>query len=338
MAKKAKQVVKLPSKGKITWVLESSGLSGGVRVIYEEAKRLATKGWDVGFVSLEDRPKWFSVGALEWKKFAEYNSMANYIKQSPVEEKFISTWWKTAMVLGKVPRENNYYLVQDDEAYYYTSVAMKEHVRDTYVLPLKKFTTSHWVENNIFDVEYVGIGVDVSEHIKYHNKPKKRQAMLIGRRQLIKGASYQMEVAQRLSRELSLPIQAAAVDGGYQLSGNVTLNMGLNDKAMTKLFGESMYFLTNSQHEGFCIPNLEAMAAGCLVVTTDNDGCRDYAVNGENCLVVSRDDPREMVAAVKELETNKELSTKLRAGGLKTAREWNWTPVIDRLDSYFTRV
>lgn len=333
-----KQVEKVEPKEHISWILESSGLSGGVRVIYEYAKRLAQKNWNIDFVSLEDKPKWFNIGNLEWKKFADYNALANHVHNSDPSHKFIASWWKTAFVLGKVKHPQSYYIVQDDESFYYTSLAQKDHVRETYILPLKKFTTSHWVENNVFDTTYIGIGVDVIEHSKWFDKAKKRQAMLIGRRQYIKGLSYQMEVAQRFTREMSLPIEVAAVDGGYQLSGMTHINLGLDDKQMARLYGESAYFVNCSYHEGWSIPNIEAMAAGCCVVTTDNDGCRDYAVDGENCLIVDRLDPRQMVEAVRRLEVDKVLRDKLRAGGKKTASEWKWEPVIERLDKYFLTV
>lgn len=336
MSKRNKNQVKkeIEYKGHFTWLLESAGLSGGVRVIYEMGNRLIKMGWKVDYISLDDKPKWFSVIDNGWMKFDSYNYMVEYIRKSDDKRKFASTWWQTAKVLELAKREQNYYLVQDDEANYYSSVAMKDHVRETYISPLKKFTTSHWVEANVFDTTYVGIGVDISGLAKYWGKPKDRRAMFFGRRQAIKGASYQMEVAQRLSREMSLHMEVATVDPGYQISGMVKLHQGLSDSGIAKLYGTSMYFLNCSWHEGFSIPNIEAMAAGCLVVTTNNDGCMDYAVDGENCLVVSRDDPRDMVSALKVLEVNKELCQKLREGGRKTAQEWGWNPVIERLDKF----
>lgn len=335
MGKKHKQAVVVEQKGNVTWILESSGLSGGVRVIYEEAIRLSQRNWNVDFISLEDRPAWFNVGKLKWSKFADYNVMIDYIRKLPDSQKVVASWWNTANILRHAPREQNYYIVQDDEANYYSAVALKDFVRETYLLPLKKFTTSRWVEDNVFDTTYVGIGVDISKVSKYWNKPKVRQAMLIGRRQHIKGASYQMEIGQRLTRELSLQIEVATVDQGYQMSGMARLHHGLTDEGMAKLYGSSMYFLNTSWHEGFSLPNLEAMAAGCLVVTTNSDGCMEYARDGENCLVVDRNDPRDMVAAIRTLEVNPELCLKIREGGKKTAQEYGWNPVIDRLEQFF---
>ena len=43
-------------------------------------------------------------------------------------------------------------------------------------------------------------------------------------------------------------------------------------------------FAVGSWFEGFCQPGLEALACGTSLVTTDNGGCREYAVHEETTL------------------------------------------------------
>ena len=45
-------------------------------------------------------------------------------------------------------------------------------------------------------------------------------------------------------------------------------------------------FVVGSWFEGFCQPGLEAMACGVPLVTTNNGGCLEYAIDGETALVV----------------------------------------------------
>ena len=51
-------------------------------------------------------------------------------------------------------------------------------------------------------------------------------------------------------------------------------------------------FVQTSRHEGFCLPVLEAMAAGAPVVCTDADGNRDFCRDGENCLMPAAEPAR----------------------------------------------
>ena len=44
-------------------------------------------------------------------------------------------------------------------------------------------------------------------------------------------------------------------------------------------------FVQTSVHEGFCLPALEAMAAGCAVVCTDAHGNVDFCHHEQNCLM-----------------------------------------------------
>lgn len=56
--------------------------------------------------------------------------------------------------------------------------------------------------------------------------------------------------------------------------------------------------------EGFYLPGLEAMAAGCIVVMPDVGGNREYAQFGVNCIQVDYEDAASYVAAVHMVATS----------------------------------
>jgi glycosyltransferase involved in cell wall biosynthesis len=64
---------------------------------------------------------------------------------------------------------------------------------------------------------------------------------------------------------------------------------------------------------------LEAMASGCPVIATGRGGSGEYLVDGENCLLVSAEDPAALATAVSRLAESPELRRRLRAGGAETA-------------------
>ena len=65
-----------------------------------------------------------------------------------------------------------------------------------------------------------------------------------------------------------------------------------SDERVNELFNQATVFVQTSRHEGFCLPLLEAMAAGTPVVSTDAHGNRDFCRDGENCLIADADPSR----------------------------------------------
>src|SRR5256885_7788517 len=92
--------------------------------------------------------------------------------------------------------------------------------------------------------------------------------------------------------------------------------------------------IQTSTHEGFCLPLLEAMAAGAPVICTDAHGNRDFCRDGENCLMVEAD-PEAVAAAIERLFADADLRARLAAEGKMTAAEDEWGPQIDRLERGF---
>ncbi|GAA5151951.1 hypothetical protein GCM10023340_31440 [Nocardioides marinquilinus] len=58
---------------------------------------------------------------------------------------------------------------------------------------------------------------------------------------------------------------------------------------------------TPDPEEGMYLPGLEAMAAGCVVITPDCGGNMAYARPGENCVLVDYDDADDYARAVREV-------------------------------------
>jgi glycosyltransferase involved in cell wall biosynthesis len=83
--------------------------------------------------------------------------------------------------------------------------------------------------------------------------------------------------------------------------------------------------LANSEHEPFGLVGLETMAAGGIACT----GCsgEDYAIAGQNALVLETADPREFVGLFKRLRSNPAEASALRRSGRSTAQRYAWPQV-----------
>ena len=71
--------------------------------------------------------------------------------------------------------------------------------------------------------------------------------------------------------------------------------------------------------EGFYLPALEAMASGCVVVTTDCIGNRGYCAKDRNCLVADRKADALVAAAIRAVNLSEAERRRLYTGARATA-------------------
>lgn len=85
---------------------------------------------------------------------------------------------------------------------------------------------------------------------------------------------------------------------------------GLNEVQVATIMQQSEYYLATSEGEWFGLPALEAMAAGCLVLTVPVLGGMDYLRDEDNCLVVEPETMPEKlswIAAPEQMELRKQI-------------------------------
>ncbi len=92
-------------------------------------------------------------------------------------------------------------------------------------------------------------------------------------------------------------------------------------------------FASTSWYESLGLPAIEAMACGAPVIVTDQRGARDFAVDGENALVVPVQSPHAVAAAMIRILRNPELARALSRSGLATAARYRWEQTTDRFEA-----
>jgi hypothetical protein len=106
----------------------------------------------------------------------------------------------------------------------------------------------------------------------------------------------------------------------------VSLRSPIDPESRRVLFRGVAAVLANSEHEPFGLVELEAMAAGGIACT----GCsgEDYAMPGENALVLETDDPWEFVGLFGALRAHPMRERTLRQAGQRTARRYAWPQIV----------
>jgi len=105
----------------------------------------------------------------------------------------------------------------------------------------------------------------------------------------------------------------------------VLLRSHVGPEARRTLFRSANAVLANSEHEPFGLVGLETMAAGGIACT----GCsgEDYAIAGQNALVLETGDPHEFLGLFGRLRANPAEASALRRSGRSTAQRYAWPQV-----------
>lgn len=103
--------------------------------------------------------------------------------------------------------------------------------------------------------------------------------------------------------------------------------------ALPDLYRRADVFVSTSWGEGFGLPPLEAMACGVPVALTDSGGVRDYARPEENCLLVPPHAVDQLAAAMIRLLNDRAFAQRVGQAGVTTAAHFQWEACVDRLEA-----
>lgn len=319
-------------------VCETGSLSGGVRVIGEVANRLHRRGWKVKIWSVnpkETLTSWFKLDeGVDWISLFRTGTIQDYEqlvwvlnKQEGIK---MATYWRTAMPVDQSSRSGEaYYLIQDVETSYASAPMMQRTIMDTYELGLHHFTTSRWVESQI-NADYMGIGVDTGFYRRI-GVPRDRLKVIATARQVyLKGWDTLCEVNRHLrAKGIGVTMYGLSEKMRVFVPPEQYFN-NLNDEGVLQMYNTAAVYISTSNHEGFNLTALEAMACECPVVKTRDDGSDEYIDDGGNCLVGK--DASDLTDKVLTVMGSVELTKTLGQNGLFTAQRYPWDAAIDRLE------
>ena len=154
-----------------------------------------------------------------------------------------------------------------------------------------------------------------------------RSVLFVGRLSPHKRQDELIRVAALLRRhrlaDVRLSLVGEPVSPAYRRSleelaeqlapGAVTIESGLGDDELAARFGSAGVFVSLSEHEGFCIPLLEAFAAGLPVVARPSGAVAEVA--GDAALLTDDRDPAVLVELIALALEDAELRAELQRRG-----------------------
>lgn len=348
-------------------------LTGGTRVIFEIANRLAERGHEVTITSLKKRDiSWFPLKAeviyvkrsilpriINYAlKKAELRisldlieSLANTIPDCDIN---VATFCFTAFAVHRSVRGVPFYHMQHYETLFFgeeTSYGSpdpysKQIAEETYYLPLNKMANSTWLKNIIkekFGVDCPvinpGINLDTFKPHEVEKKEEIKRLVCFGKSAPLKGLQYAFEAIKIVRKERSdVKLILYGSEPKLKLLSPIPCEYVYrpDDEELAKLYSSADVFVLASLYESFPLTPLEAMACGAPVVTTKY-GTEDYAVDGETALVVPPKNPKKMAEAILRILQDEGLKEKLRKKGLGVAKQFTWEKTVNKLEHMFKK-
>jgi glycosyltransferase involved in cell wall biosynthesis len=325
----------------VIYVLETTQLAGGIRVVFEQANRLNRLGIPTEIYSLQGVPSWIKCEA-KINTFPNYDLLGENLRS--VRAFKVATFWRTASVVAANCYEGEgYYLIQDIESRFYKEPETQEAVLRTYEFPLQMLVESRWVEQQLLGLGktcyYVGLGIDHDVFKIQSGTKRRKNCVLINAPRMnilweLKGMDILKEVITRVASQLPDVeiISFSPEEAGLEMHGINYKHWAFpTDEQVALLYNIATCFLITSRHEGFCLPALEAMACGCPVVATRADGNEEFCLHEQTCLLADQKDPDEIANAVLRILSKEYLATRLSRRGWEMAQRYRWENVISSL-------
>lgn len=344
---------------KIHFPLLGFNLSGGIRVIVTLANGLAERGHEVRITVpafRADPPIPLHPDVVKSIVGTESGTRIGYFRAlvkaaAAWGDLLVATNSKTPMILSKSRRTlqrntpilylaQGYDPIEQGELFdgpFWKRWINKRIALASYGLADYRCYLSHFVAERVgFDCEPAVIRCGVDQEVFYPSPQpphEKLRVGVIGRYAERKGLPVFLrcwDTLNDLNEKMEVVIWRSGAPDGSGLSEGESLHSRYDDRTLAEFYRSLDVFVFPSLYEGFGLPPLEAMACGVPVVLTDSGGVREFAVDGENCLMVPPGDAGALAGAIRRVAESPRLRESLSSGGLQTARGFTWEETVER--------
>ncbi|MEL6957324.1 MAG: glycosyltransferase family 4 protein [Pseudomonadota bacterium] len=261
-------------------------------------------------------------------------------KDVPDADVVIATYWETAPWVADLPpsKGRKFYLLQDYETF---KRGRAEQVSATYDLPLEKIAVSqyiaHMLEQNhgIANIPVIPNSVDTSQF--FAGQRSKSDSMTIG-------FLYTGKPRKNVQMAIDIASQARSVipDLRVNVFGSIapidrlplpewiSYSQAPPQDRISEIYGSCDAWLFTSEHEGFGLPILEAMACGTPVLAT-RAGAAPQIVDGTNGSLLETNTDAFVHELLRMNAMPADDWAKMSEAALATARSYSWDVATDRL-------
>ncbi len=346
--------------GKILFVLPAKGGSGGANSVVQEVAGMRKLGVDAKAATHEryrDRFRHFYREFFESENyFLFFDSDEELMALSSPFDVIVATLWSTpaqiAPIARRLPNKTFFYYVQDYEPWFFPNDPdLQSEAAESYNLipDMALMAKTDWIcrtvrERHGCDVYRVAPSLD---HDVFYPSAKgsidKEEVVTIAamirpstpRRAPIRTLAVLREVVKRRANKEALRVVVFGCEtadlNAYVKRHDTELSLDfpfenrglLTRNEVAELLREADIFLDLSDYQAFGRTGLESMACGCATVLTAHGGAYEYALDGDNTLLVDVTSFNEVVTAVERLLNNAGLRRQIQSRALETAARYS---------------
>jgi len=208
-----------------------------------------------------------------------------------------------------------------------------EYVKKTYSRGFKNIVISQWLKD-IVDKYSNDPAVLIKNPIDIHiyrmivsqENRKEHTIGLLYHEAPYKGLKYAFEALYVLREKYSdLEVEMFGISPRPKnIPDWIHYTKGATTEQTVEIYNKVQVFLCATVEEGYGLTGLEAMSCGTVLVSTEYQGVKEYAVNGENALLSPVKDVDALVKNVSCVFDDINMRNKLIKRGMDTAKSLNW--------------
>jgi len=330
-------------KTRIIFILQSLGFSGGIKNVIEHANRLADEGFDTEIWSLDAKAPAWPIN-VPTRAFTDFESLTSALEKEEAIK--VATWWETAFPvwLSSVKKGIAVNMIQEIESWFYPNDPDAQ--RTVISCYRKEFRNTTISSYNLEELGQLGLtaelipcGYDTDIYHPIDDVKKEDNVLLaVGRSFFQKNFKFSFDAWKMMGENKPKFWLYGSEPDMKKLDDNIVYNFKPSDEEVNVLYNKATVFVQTSRHEGFCLPALEAMAAGTPLVCTDMHGNRDFCIDNKTCIMVEQDNKEQLAAALNKLFTDKKLRDKLSKNALKEAEKYTWPVITKQLVNFYNDV
>jgi len=349
---------------KITFVLPMflTSPSGGFKVVYEYANRLSELAHEVTVVHPRTiEPQTGLVEALKkrlWKSklqllnhplvsWIEINDKVTLLLVADLSEKNIpdadvifATASDTAFPVAaySTSKGRKFYLLQSYESWNLP----EETVVASWKLPMHKIVVSRHLQQIAEGLgeqsrtTYIPLGIDVSVfrlRMPIHERRELRIGMLAHPSE-VKGTGDGLAALELVkTKHTDLKVALFGTEPRLEFIPDwMNYERLPTAERLVELYNSCRIFLNPGRAEGWGLPAAEAMACGCAVVSADNGGIHEFAVDGETALIAPIQRPDLLAEQILKLIEDDELRQRIASAGHQSIQKISWNQAVNDLN------
>lgn len=313
---------------RVVFLLEGTGLYGGVKVVLQQAELLAQEGFDVTVVAKEAKPFWYPL-KVEFRQVPSFSAVF-----LPITDLTVATFWTTVQPAFSLPWGKKVHYCQGFEGHYAQGTKAESSILKTYALPIPT-----WVVNpslgSLLGTRFGRPTFLLPPPLDPLFRPKSLKTEPRGTPRVLIMGSFDFQwkgVATALQavlimRSRGFPCelwrmnQFPLTQEERQLLQPDRYFENLPPKKAAQVMRQCDLLLASSWEEGFGLPLLEAMASGVPAIASNIDAFR-FLGGGVVPLVPPRD-PDALADAAMDLLKSPSRWRAVRKAGLERTKDFS---------------